>query len=54
MAPPIDVYDAATWSVLSPLSERSIEQGGEPVAIPDFTDGRWMTDERSFDPDAEF
>ncbi|MCS3862914.1 putative dehydrogenase [Salinibacter ruber] len=54
VAPPIDVYDAATWSVLSPLSERSIEQGGEPVAIPDFTDGRWMTDERSFDPDAEF
>lgn len=54
VAPPIDVYDAATWSVLSPLSEQSIEQGGEPVAIPDFTDGRWMIDERSFDPDAEF
>ncbi len=54
VAPPIDVYDAATWSVLSPLSERSIERGGEPVSIPDFTDGRWLTDERSFDPDAEF
>ncbi|WP_263784406.1 Gfo/Idh/MocA family protein [Salinibacter grassmerensis] len=54
VAPPIDVYDAATWSVLSPLSERSIEQGGAPVAIPDFTDGRWMTEGRSFDPDGEF
>jgi predicted dehydrogenase len=54
VAPPIDVYDAATWSVLGPLSERSIDQGGAPVEVPDFTDGRWMTADRSFDPDGAF
>ena len=54
VAPPIDVYDAATWSVLSPLSEASIEQGGQPVQIPDFTDGRWMTNDRIFFPDGEY
>lgn len=52
--PPIDVYDAATWSVLSPLSEASVEQGGHPVTIPDFTAGRWMTRERTFFPDGEY
>ena len=39
---PLDVYDAATWSVISPLSERSIAEGGEPQAFPDFTGGRWV------------
>jgi predicted dehydrogenase len=40
--PPIDVYDAAAWSVVSPLSERSIANGGEPQDFPDFTRGMWM------------
>lgn len=40
---PLDAYDAAAWSSISPLSEISIEQGGAAVAIPDFTRGRWMT-----------
>jgi len=40
--PPLDVYDAAAWSVVSPLSERSIANGGEPQDFPDFTRGRWM------------
>ncbi|MFQ5640169.1 MAG: Gfo/Idh/MocA family protein [bacterium] len=40
--PPLDVYDAAAWSVITPLSERSIAQGGEPQAFPDFTKGRWV------------
>jgi predicted dehydrogenase len=40
--PPIDVYDAAAWSVVSPLTERSIANGGEPQDFPDFTRGRWM------------
>jgi predicted dehydrogenase len=39
---PLDVYDAATWSVVSSLSERSIANGGEPQDFPDFTRGRWM------------
>jgi predicted dehydrogenase len=40
---PLDAYDAAAWSSISPLSEISIEQGGAPVPIPDFTRGRWIT-----------
>jgi predicted dehydrogenase len=40
---PIDVYDMAAWMAVAPLSERSIAQGGRPVAFPDFTQGKWMT-----------
>jgi predicted dehydrogenase len=40
---PLDVYDAAAWSVIGPLSERSIEMGNHPVAFPDFTGGTWAT-----------
>jgi len=40
--PPLDVYDAAAWSVITPLSEQSITEGGEPKAFPDFTKGRWI------------
>ena len=39
----IDVYDAASWMCIGSLSEDSIAMGGAPVAIPDFTNGRWMT-----------
>lgn len=39
---PIDVYDAASWMCISELSEQSIAMGGHPVAIPDFTNGRWI------------
>jgi hypothetical protein len=38
---PIDVYDAATWSVITPLSEKSVASGSAPVEFPDFTRGRW-------------
>ena len=41
--PPIDVYDMASWMCISVLSEQSIQMGGAPVAIPDFTNGKWMT-----------
>ena len=40
--PPIDVYDAAAWMSISALSEQSIAMGGMPVAIPDFTRGKWI------------
>jgi len=40
-AMPIDVYDAAAWMSVSVLAAESIEKGGVPVAIPDFTDGKW-------------
>jgi hypothetical protein len=39
--PPIDVYDTAAWMAITPLSEESIMNGGAPVAIPDFTHGKW-------------
>jgi len=40
IAPPIDVYDAVTWSCITPLSERSLAEGNAPVEIPDFRRGR--------------
>ena len=38
---PLDVYDAAAWSVIGPLSEQSIAMGSHPVTFPDFTRGQW-------------
>lgn len=40
---PLDVYDAAAWSAITPLSEQSIELGNETIEFPDFTGGKWMT-----------
>ena len=40
--PPIDTYDTATLLALSVLSEESVSMGGHPVAIPDFTGGKWL------------
>jgi hypothetical protein len=37
----MDVYDAASWSVIGPLSEISVELSNVPVQFPDFTRGRW-------------
>ena len=39
---PIDIYDAAAWMCITPLSEQSVAQGGEPQDFPDFTRGRWV------------
>jgi predicted dehydrogenase len=39
---PLDAYDAAAWSSVTPLSERSIAQGGEVQEFPDFTRGMWI------------
>jgi hypothetical protein len=38
---PIDVYDAATWSSIIPLSGQSLAEGGAVQQIPDFTSGKW-------------
>ncbi len=43
--PDQDVYDAAAWSVIIPLSARSVASGGKPVEFPDFTRGKWRTRE---------
>lgn len=36
-----DVYDAAAWSSIVPLSEKSVLSRGNSVDIPDFTRGAW-------------
>lgn len=36
-----DVYDAAEWSCLVPLTELSVQNHGAPVEVPDFTRGAW-------------
>lgn len=41
LAPDMDVYDAAAWSAVQPLSVKSVSQGSAPVEIPDFTKGKW-------------
>lgn len=38
-----DVYDAATWSCVMPLSERSVGKKSRTVDVPDFTRGAWQT-----------
>ncbi len=40
---PMDVYDAAAWSAITPLSEQSIQLGNQTVDFPDFTNGKWMS-----------
>jgi predicted dehydrogenase len=36
-----DVYDAAEWSAITELSEKSLENESMPVRVPDFTRGSW-------------
>ncbi len=40
---PFDVYDLATWYAITPLSEKSIKEGGQVQTIPDFTKGKWKS-----------
>jgi predicted dehydrogenase len=40
---PIDDYDTAVWSAICPLTEQSVASGSQPVAVPDFTRGKWKT-----------
>ncbi len=41
---PLDqsVYDAALWSVITPLTRDSVENGSAPQKFPDFTRGKWQ------------
>ena len=45
----MDVYDAALWSVITPLSEWSVAHEGAPVKVPDFTNGAWKTNKWGMD-----
>ncbi|MDX9908315.1 MAG: acetylgalactosaminidase, partial [Mariniphaga sp.] len=38
-----DVYDAALWSVIGPLSEWSVANRSNSIDVPDFTNGAWQT-----------
>ncbi len=42
VAPPLDAYDAAAWSAITPLSEVSIANNGEVQDFPDFTRAQWI------------
>jgi hypothetical protein len=41
----IDVYDAATWSAIGPLSEWSVSHRSNSIDVPDFTKGSWKTNQ---------
>jgi predicted dehydrogenase len=41
LPPDMDVYDAAAWSAVGPLSVTSVNRGSAPVEVPDFTRGGW-------------
>ena len=41
----IDVYDSVLWSSLVELTERSTQNRGASVEVPDFTRGAWRTAE---------
>ena len=51
---PQDVYDAVTWSAITPLSETSIRLGGETLDFPDFTNGKWMYRKNDFAVDDSY
>ncbi|MBC7850981.1 MAG: Gfo/Idh/MocA family oxidoreductase [Chitinophagaceae bacterium] len=38
-----DVYDAASWSCVVPLSQQSIDNKSRTIDVPDFTRGGWKT-----------
>lgn len=39
----MDVYDAALWSAIAPLSEQSVANRSKSIDIPDFTGGSWKS-----------
>ena len=45
----MDVYDAALWTSITPLSEWSVARQGGAVKIPDFTRGAWKINKRGMD-----
>lgn len=51
---PLDVYDLASWYAITPLSEKSIANGGQPQEIPDFTNGSWKTRKPVFGISSDF
>ena len=46
-----DVYDAAAWSAIVPLSEWSVKNNSNSIKIPDFTASAWKNNQRNMDID---
>ncbi len=45
---PMDVYDAAAWTAITPLSKDSIAGKGKTMEFPDFTKGLWKSRKNTF------
>ena len=45
---PMDVYDAAAWTAITPLSKSSIAGKGKTMEFPDFTKGKWQNRKNLF------
>jgi len=52
--PVIDVYDAVSMSCIVPLSEQSIKNNSTSIKIPDFTRGKWRTNQPIFGLDDNY
>jgi hypothetical protein len=44
-----DVYDAASWSAIIPLSEWSVKNNSNSIEFPDFTAGAWEKNQLNMD-----
>ena len=49
----LDVYDAALYGAIGPLSGWSVDNRSDSVAGPDFTCGAWQTNKRGMDIELE-
>ncbi|MBS13924.1 MAG: acetylgalactosaminidase [Gemmatimonadetes bacterium] len=48
-----DVYDAASWSAIVPLSQWSVLNRSNSIDIPDFTAGAWESNPKNMDIELE-
>lgn len=49
----MNVYDAALWSSVIPLSERSVANKSKTLDVPDFTGGAWKNNKPAMDIELE-
>ena len=48
-----DVYDAAAWSAIVPLTDWSVRNNSNSIKVPDFTAGAWKKNKRNMDINLE-
>jgi hypothetical protein len=51
---PIDIYDALSWSAITPMSELSLANANKTVEFPDFTAGQWRNRKPIFALDGRY